>query len=69
MRDDETGGASGSTDVPMGSLELNQEEEFEADEWALEDVTGQWLDVGKVVAARMEEVQYMAKLKMFEPAP
>ena len=49
-------------------MELNQEDEFEADEWALDDITGQWLDAGKVTAARMEEVQYMGKLSMFEPA-
>ncbi len=55
--DDETGGASASTDVPMGSLELHLEEEFEADEWALDDVTVQWLKGGKVAAARKEEVQ------------
>ena len=49
-------------------MELNQEEEFEADEWALDDITGQWLDAGKVTAARMEEAQYMGQLSMFEPA-
>ena len=72
--EDETGGATSSTDVPMGtdvqmgSLELNQEDEYEADQWALDDITGQWLDAEKVTAARKEEVQYMGKLSMFEPS-
>jgi hypothetical protein len=66
--DDDAGGASAKTDVPMGSLELTQEEEFEADEWALGDVVGQWLGSGKVAAERKDEVQYMAKLSMLEPA-
>ena len=33
---------------------MNQEEEFEADEWALDDVTGQWLDGGKVADAVLD---------------
>ena len=66
--EDETGGATSSTDVPMDSLELNQEDEYEADQWALDDITGQWLDAEKVTAARKEEVQYMGKLSMFEPS-
>ncbi len=52
----------------MGNLELKQEEEFETDEWALGDVAGQWLDGGRVAAARREEAQRVAKLNMFEPA-
>ena len=40
---------------------MNQEEEFEAGEWASDDVTGQWLGGGKVAAARMRSDALMKK--------
>ena len=60
----ESGGATSSTDVD--EVEVNQEEEFEADEWAIDDLTGQELDIEKVNEARKEEVEFMAELGVFE---
>ncbi len=45
--------------VSVAELLPNQEEEFMADEWAIDDVTGKKLDVEKVNTARREEVELM----------
>ena len=56
-------------DIEMGSLEVNQDEEFVADEWVFDELSGQWLDAEKVTEGRREEIEHMeGELDMFIPA-
>ena len=56
-------------DIEMGSLEVNQDEEFVADEWVFDELSGQWLDAEKVTEGRREDIEYMeGELDMFIPA-
>ncbi len=52
--------------VDIGELSVNQEEEGDVDEWAMDDVVGEELDAGMVAAARKEEVEFMNALGVFE---
>ena len=70
----EEGGCAGAEDmkidgVLVNGLEVNQDEEYEADEWVFEDLSGRWLDGDKVAEAQSEDIGYMEKeLDMFVPA-
>ena len=53
----------------MNRLEVNQDEEYAADEREFDELSGRWLDGDKVTDARSEEISYMEKeLDMFVPA-
>ena len=54
--------AGTETNMDVGELSVNQEEEVEVDEWAIDDLTGEDRDVQKVAAARNEEVRFMIGL-------
>ena len=55
--------------VLVNGLEVNQDEEYAADEWLFDELSGRWLDVDKVIEARSEDTGYMEKeLDMFVPA-
>ena len=54
--------------VIVNGLEVNQDEEYAADEWVFDELSGRWLDGDKVAEARSEEIGYMEKeLDMFVP--
>ena len=55
--------------VLVNGLEVNQHEEYAADEWVFDELSGRWLDGDKVAEARSEEIGYTEKeLDMFVPA-
>ncbi len=47
-------------------IAVNQEEEFEASEWAIDDVHGVLLDPKAVHEAREEELEFMRRIGVFE---
>ena len=52
--------------MQVNGLDVNQEMEFQADEWAVDDISGKALDTRAVVDARDEELSYMEDLGVFE---
>ena len=51
--------------MQVNGLDVNQEMEFQADEWAVDDISGKALDTRAVVDARDEELSYMEDLGVF----
>ena len=55
--------------VLVNGLDVNQDEDFAADEWVFDELSGRWLDGDKVAEARSEEIGYVNKdLYLFVPA-
>ena len=52
--------------MEVGELSVNQEEVVEVDDWVIDGLTREELDVQKVAAARKEEVDFMSTLGVFE---
>ena len=55
--------------VLVNGLEVNQDEEYAADKWEFDELSGRWLDGDKVTEVRSEEISYTEKeLDMLVPA-
>ena len=52
--------------VDMNKMDVNQEDDMDFSEWAVDDISGKWLDRRMVKDARHEEIGFMDDIGVFE---